>query len=137
MEFDRPQSRNEAILQNMLGASNLLEPPQSRIEALLLELLEKIGSIESVVRYIGVTTTTITDGSTTNPITINGESVTAVNGDMVYYSRSAYTWNGSMWQETVSFAEIITRIEAVENYLASLGLSVVDGAINVSYKVTT
>ena len=42
-----------------------------------------------------------------------------------------------MWQETVSFAEIITRIEAVENYLASLGLSVVDGAINVSYKVTT
>lgn len=35
MEFDRPQSRNEAILQNMLGASNLLEPPQSRVEALL------------------------------------------------------------------------------------------------------
>lgn len=137
MDFGTPQSRNEAILQNALGASNPLGPPQSRIEALLLELLEKIGSIESVVRYIGVTTTTITDGSTTNPITINGESVTAVNGDMVYYSGSAYTWNGSMWQETVSFAEIITRIEAVENYLASLGLSVVDGAINVSYKVTT
>lgn len=137
MAFDTPQSTNEAILQNMMGASNALKPPQSRIEKLLLELLEKIGSIENVVRYIGVTTTEITDGSTTNPISINGESVTAVNGDMVYYSGSAYTWNGSMWQKTVSFAEIITRIEAVENYLASLGLSVVDGAINVSYKVTT
>lgn len=162
MSFPTPQSRNEAILQNMVGASNELEPPQSRIEALLLELLEKLGSIENVVRYIGVTTTEISDGATTNPITINGASVTAVNGDMVYYSGAAYTWNGSLWQETVSFAEIITRIEAAESMIGDLtdlettdktsivdavnevksdfdklGLSVVDGAINVTYKVTT
>lgn len=39
MVFDKPQSRNEAILQNMLGANNVLEPPQSRIEALLQEIL--------------------------------------------------------------------------------------------------
>lgn len=32
------QSRNEAILENMLGSNNQLEPPQSRIETLLLEL---------------------------------------------------------------------------------------------------
>lgn len=42
-EFDTPQSRNEAILQNILGASNDLEPPQSRIEVLLLALLEELG----------------------------------------------------------------------------------------------
>ena len=31
-DFDAPQSRNEAILQNMLGANNELGEPQSRIE---------------------------------------------------------------------------------------------------------
>lgn len=38
MAFDTPQSTNEAILQNMLGASNTLKPPQSRVEKLLQEL---------------------------------------------------------------------------------------------------
>ncbi len=39
MAFEKPQSRNEAILQNMLGAENELVPPQSRIEALLQAIL--------------------------------------------------------------------------------------------------
>ena len=39
MAFEHPQSRNEAILQNMLGAENELVPPQSRIEALLQAIL--------------------------------------------------------------------------------------------------
>lgn len=43
MAFEKPQSRNEAILQNMLGAKNVLEPPKSRIEALLQEILETGG----------------------------------------------------------------------------------------------
>ena len=43
MSFPKPQSRNEAILQNMLGADNVLEPPQSRVEALLQEILASGG----------------------------------------------------------------------------------------------
>ena len=39
--FDAPQSRNEAILQDMLGADNELLPPESRIEVLLQMLLEE------------------------------------------------------------------------------------------------
>ena len=35
------ESRVEAILENMLGASNPLEPPQSRVEALLQEILDE------------------------------------------------------------------------------------------------
>lgn len=46
-DFETPQSRNEAILQNMLGANNELLPPQSRIETLLTELLGKISSDSS------------------------------------------------------------------------------------------
>lgn len=41
--FDAPQSRNEAILQNILGANNVLGEPQSRIEALLMQILEQGG----------------------------------------------------------------------------------------------
>ena len=43
MSFPRPQSREEAILQNMLGAHNELERPQSRVEALLQEILNSGG----------------------------------------------------------------------------------------------
>lgn len=44
-DFDAPQSRNEAILQNMLGAENVLGDPQSRIEELLMQLLEVLQNI--------------------------------------------------------------------------------------------
>ena len=40
-EFGNPQSRNEAILQNMLGADNVIGEPESRIEELLIEILEE------------------------------------------------------------------------------------------------
>ena len=40
--FATPLSRNEAILQNCLGADNEIGAPQSRIEALLQELCAKM-----------------------------------------------------------------------------------------------
>lgn len=37
------QSRNEAILENILGADNeITYPPQSRIEALLIQIMEML-----------------------------------------------------------------------------------------------
>lgn len=44
--FGAPQSRNEAILQNMLGADNELLPPESRIEVLLQLLLEQLENMD-------------------------------------------------------------------------------------------
>lgn len=41
--MESPQSRNEAIIQNILGANNKLSAPQSRIENLLFEILAKLG----------------------------------------------------------------------------------------------
>ena len=38
-----PESRNVAILQNILGADNDLLPPESPIESLLQQLLAKLG----------------------------------------------------------------------------------------------
>lgn len=47
--FEAPVSRNEAILQNMLGADNEIAEPMSRIEILLIALLEKLKDIESKI----------------------------------------------------------------------------------------
>lgn len=47
--FSDPQSRNEAILQNMLGAKNELPEPMSRIEVLLIAVLEKLEDLEAKI----------------------------------------------------------------------------------------
>lgn len=60
------------------------------------QLIEDIGH---ALYWIGVTTDVLTDGATTNPITINGESVEAKLGGMASYSGSEFVWNGSAWQE--------------------------------------
>ena len=60
---------------------------------------ELISQLESYSEFIGVTTSEITDGSTTNPITINGESVTAKKGEICTKGSAEFIWNGTAWQE--------------------------------------
>jgi hypothetical protein len=60
------------------------------------QLIEDLGH---ALYWIGVTTDALTDGATTNPITVNGESVTAKLGGMASYGGSEFVWNGSAWQE--------------------------------------
>ena len=60
--------------------------------------------IDGGVHYRGVTTTPLTDGSMTNPITINGESYTAEVGDLVIYRETGkadreFIFNGTSWDE--------------------------------------
>ena len=100
-KYDPPQTRVEAILLNILGESYKLDPPQTRVELLLQAILEQGGGggTEPVVKYKGVTTTPISDGSTTNPVEINGELVTAETGDFVAYNGAEFIWNGTAWQE--------------------------------------
>ena len=71
------------------------------------EARDLIAQLGDFTAYLGVTTTPLTDGSTTNPITIDGASVTAVAGNIVSYNDttgSLYTakdfiFNGTIWQE--------------------------------------
>ena len=54
----------------------------------------KIEEIEAAIRgaitFIGITTTPLSDGATTNPIVINGESVTAINGNLAVYNNGEF-----------------------------------------------
>jgi hypothetical protein len=62
------------------------------------EARDAIASIGDALYWIGVTTTELTDGDTTNPITVGGESVTAKLGGMAQYDGEEFIWNGSAWQ---------------------------------------
>ena len=145
MAFNKPQSRNEAILQNMLGANNELEPPKSRIEYLLQQILENGGGGgQSAIHVKGVTTTALTDGCDTNPITINGESYTAVEGDLVAYQSKEFLFNGTIWQELGDVSEVMTIIENILKDIAQEFDATVSYAVNdyvlkdgVLYKCTT
>lgn len=50
-------------------------------------------------KFLGVTTTPLTDGASTNPILINGAYVTAESGDITTYQEKEFIFNGSVWQE--------------------------------------
>lgn len=57
----------------------------------LIEALQKVG------KFLGVSTTAITDGGTEEP-TIGGSKVpTLTAGDMVIYEAAEFIWNGTAW----------------------------------------
>ena len=56
-------------------------------------------SIAGGLSFLGETTTALTDGATTNPISINGSSVTAKSGDLVVYGEKEFLFDGTKWIE--------------------------------------
>ena len=58
-------------------------------------------SVTGGMHYIGVTTTALTDGATTNPIKINNVNVTPKAGDIVMYGSLEFVWASSdgKWHE--------------------------------------
>ena len=55
--------------------------------------------LSSAVKFVGITTTALTDGSTTSTVTIDGASHTAQRGDVVIYGGKEFLWTGSLWQQ--------------------------------------
>lgn len=71
----------------------------SGAEKRITTLETEVAKLSNATHWLGVTTTALSDGSTTNPITINGESVTAVSGDIVQDSNgNEYIFNDTAWQ---------------------------------------
>ena len=80
---------------------------------------EQIEALSGTVTWLGVTTTPLSDGATTNPITIGGESKTAVAGDVAAYGELEFVFNGTKWQEfgsTGSLKALAFKDSASGNY---------------------
>ena len=60
-----------------------------------------IASLQGGVYFLGKTTTALSDGATTNPIQIDGQTgtTTAVNGNIVVYGNAEFIFNGTKWIE--------------------------------------
>lgn len=79
---------------SLLDADEVYAILQSRMG----EIQSVVDILSSIQRYIGVTTTVLTDGATTNPILIDGESVTVNPGDAAIYNGEDFVFNGEIWQ---------------------------------------
>ena len=86
--FDAPQSRNEAILQNILGANNVLGEPQSRIEALLMQILDQGGGGGGAVNSVN---------GQTGTVVLDADDVGAIAAPSSPTSGQFLVYNGSAW----------------------------------------
>lgn len=84
---------------------------------------EQLETLTSYSQFLGVTTSNIEDGVDINPIIINGEEVTADNGDIAIKGSKEFIWNGSSWAEfgdlsaiTESLGELAYVDEASGSY---------------------
>lgn len=59
---------------------------------------EMSAGITGAMHFIGTTTTALTDGATTTPVTINNTSVIPEAGDVVLYSDKEFVWDGTTWE---------------------------------------
>ena len=58
-----------------------------------------IAALQGSTNFVGVTTSNISDGSTANPIVVNGDNVTAVVGDIVSKGSTEFIFDGAQWLE--------------------------------------
>lgn len=60
---------------------------------------ELISALSGSTAFLGLTSTALTDGATTNPITVNNASVSATKGNIVVYGNAEFIWDGAKWVE--------------------------------------
>lgn len=91
------------------------------------------------IKLKGETTTTLSDGATTNPITINGESYTAVNQDAVFYGNKEFVFDGTKWHEfgdMTGLGSLATKNSASGSFTPSGTVSQPTATITVTESVS-
>ena len=61
--------------------------------------IASIINIQSGIAFLGVTTTRLTDEATTSSIIVNGESINPQVGNLVFYGRKEFIFDGTYWRE--------------------------------------
>ena len=91
------------------------------------ELIEALGN---AMKWVGVTSTPLEDGSTRPDITIGGESHTAEIGDVTQFDGEEFAWNGSAWQSLGknNFGSLAFKDSASGSYTPSGNVSITKGA---------
>ena len=128
-EFDAPQSRNEAILQNILGADNVLVDPQSRIEAILQAILYGTAYTDEPQSRMEELLLCILNGESTDmePISRNEAILIAkINGDSYTEEPQSrieellIAWLNAYIEKTVTGNPITVNDAVAQNVMALL-----------------
>ena len=80
------------------------------------------------------TTTALTDGATTNPITVDGESVTVKSGYFAIYNKAEFIFDGTQWDElgdTSGFGDLAYKNSASGTANVSV-TGTADGSVTIS-----
>ena len=110
----------------------------SGAEKRLSDAESEIAKLSNATHWLGVTTTTLSDGATTNPITIGGESVTAVSGDIVQDSTGTeYIFNGTAWQALGSSIGTLRAFAYADTGTVTIQPAGTNASSSVSFSGTT
>ena len=76
--------------------------------------------LDSALKFHGTSNTAITDGSTTQTVTLStGSSHKAENGCVLFYGNKEFVWNGSSWEELGNEGNYKVKQTAVSSPAAS------------------
>lgn len=80
---------NAVIQQITLPSGTTYDLQDSRVDSI----------VSQSTRWVGVTTTALSDGSSATTIIIGGESHNVLEGDIASYNNMEFIFNGTIWQE--------------------------------------
>lgn len=89
------------------------------------EARELIAALSTATHFIGVTTTAIENGSTTQVVVVGGESHAAQSGDIVIYGSKEFIWNGTSWAE---FGDLSALGDLAYHGIADISVTIDDSA---------
>lgn len=101
-------------------------------------LVNSLG-LSKAMSFRGITTTALTDGTTTNPITMSDGNLTAAAGDVVIYDQYEFVWTGSAWERLggdssykISQSAVAKPSAATNKWVSAIGQNA-NGEISVDY----
>lgn len=89
------------------------------------EARQMIENLGSPTHFLGVTTSSISDGSALNPVVVGGESKTAIAGDIVVSGSKEFIWDGAKW---VEFGDLSTLGDLAYHDIQDIQVTVDDSA---------
>lgn len=102
----------------------------------------KVAGLTGAMHFIGISTTSITDGGTQNP-TINNAVVSTKNaGDVVLYNNGTniaqeFVWTGSAWELLGDEGSYVVKGSIVKSDLSSALQTEIDGKLNSTTAAST
>lgn len=92
-------------------------------------------------KFLGITTTVLTDGASTSPIVINGENVNAINGGIAIYESKEFIYSTSddKWHEigdTSNLGDLAFKDSASGNFTPSGSVEIINGTAYVAESAT-